>query len=70
MLAIPTECNLPATAFTAGVRYRRSMLDFSVRAPAMMAYLVSEGRLLSLKPVEWLMLLVGGMLCGSLTLLF
>jgi hypothetical protein len=46
------------------------MLDFSVRAPAMMAYLVSEGRLLSLKPVEWLMLLVGGMLCGSLTLLF
>jgi formate hydrogenlyase subunit 3/multisubunit Na+/H+ antiporter MnhD subunit len=36
----------------------------------MMAYVVSEGRLLSLKPFEWLMLLVGAMLCGSLTLLF
>ena len=36
----------------------------------MMAYLVSEGRPLSLKPFEWLMLLVGGTLCGSLTLLF
>ena len=43
---------------------------FSRREPAMMAYVVSEGRLLSLKPFEWLMLLVGGMLCGSLTLLF
>jgi hypothetical protein len=36
----------------------------------MMAYVVSEGRLFSLKLFEWLMLLVGGMLCGSLTLLF
>jgi len=36
----------------------------------MMAYVVGGGRLLSLKPFEWLMLLVGGMLCGSLLLLF
>jgi hypothetical protein len=36
----------------------------------MMTYVVSEGRLLSLKPFEWLMLLGGGMLCGTLALLF
>jgi hypothetical protein len=36
----------------------------------MMAYVMSKGRLFSLKPFEWLMLLVGGMLCGSLMLLF
>ena len=62
-------CNLPATAFTAKIRYGASMLDFSTRAPAMMARVVSEGRLLSLNPFEWLMLLVGVILCGSLPLL-
>jgi len=35
----------------------------------MMARVVSEGRLLSLNPFEWLMLLVGVILCGSLPLL-
>jgi len=35
-----------------------------------MGYLMNEGRLLALKPIEWLMLLVGGVLCGSLPLLF
>jgi hypothetical protein len=70
MLAIPAECNLPATAFAAGIRYVASMLNFQTRELTVMAYVVSEGRLLSLKPFEWLMLLVGGMLCGSLTRLF
>jgi hypothetical protein len=43
---------------------------FSERVTAMIAYLVSEGRLLSLNASEWLVLLVGTMLCGSLMLLF
>lgn len=38
--------------------------------PAMIAYVVKDGRLLSLKPSEWLMLIAGAMLCGYLTLLF
>jgi hypothetical protein len=36
----------------------------------MIGYIVSEGRLLSLKASEWLMLLIGGALAGSLMLLF
>jgi hypothetical protein len=40
------------------------------QVPAMIAYVVGEGRLLSLKPSEWLILIVGGTLCGFLTLLF
>jgi hypothetical protein len=36
----------------------------------MLAYVVSEGRLLALKPSEWSMLLVGVALCGFVTLLF
>jgi hypothetical protein len=35
----------------------------------MMAYVVSEGRLLALKPSEWLMLLIGVALCGLVVLL-
>ena len=37
---------------------------------AMMAYVVSDGRLCALKPSEWSMLLVGVALCGLVPLLF
>jgi hypothetical protein len=40
------------------------------RVTAMMAYVVSEGRLCALKPAEWSFLLVGVALCGIATLLF
>jgi hypothetical protein len=40
------------------------------RAPAMLAYVVSEGRLFALNPSDWAMLLVGVALCGFGTLLF
>ena len=36
----------------------------------MIGYIVNENRLLSLKATEWLMLLVGGVLAGSIMLLF
>ena len=39
-------------------------------AAMMMAYVVSEDRLLWLKPSDWSVLLVGVALCGMLTLLF
>jgi hypothetical protein len=40
------------------------------RVTAMMAYVVSEGRLCALKPAEWSLLLAGVTLCGIATLLF
>jgi len=40
------------------------------RVTAMMAYVVSEGRLCALKPSEWSLLLAGVALCGAATLLF
>jgi hypothetical protein len=40
------------------------------RTPAMMAHVISEGRLFSLKPFDWAVLLVGMTLCGALTSLF
>jgi hypothetical protein len=40
------------------------------RVTAMMAYVVSEGRLCALKPAEWSLLLFGVTLCGIATLLF
>src|SRR4029079_10076703 len=40
------------------------------RVTAMMAYVVSEGRLCALKPAEWSLLLTGVALCGIATLLF
>jgi len=40
------------------------------RVPAMMAYVVSEGRVFALKPSEWGMLLIGVTLCGFAALLF
>jgi hypothetical protein len=36
----------------------------------MIGYIVSEGRLLSLNASEWLILILGGALCGSVALLF
>jgi hypothetical protein len=36
----------------------------------MLAYLVSDGRLLALKPSEWAVLLSGVAVCGFLTVLF
>jgi len=40
------------------------------RVTAMMAYVVSDGRLCALKPAEWSLLLLGITLCGVATLLF
>jgi hypothetical protein len=40
------------------------------RVTAMMAYVVSEGRLCALKPSEWSLLLAGVTLCGFATLFF
>ena len=40
------------------------------RVPAMVAYVMSEGRLFWLKPSEWSVLLVSVAFCGFLTLLF
>jgi hypothetical protein len=40
------------------------------RVTAIMAYVVSEGRLCALKPAEWSLLLAGVTLCGIATLLF
>jgi len=40
------------------------------RVTAMMAYVVSDGRLCALKPAEWSLLLFGVALCGVATLLF
>jgi len=40
------------------------------RVTAMMAYVVSEGRLCALNPAEWSLLLIGVALCGIATLLF
>jgi hypothetical protein len=40
------------------------------RVTAMMAYVVSEGRLCALKPAEWSLLLFGVALCGIATLVF
>jgi len=40
------------------------------RVTAMMAYVVSDGRLCALKPAEWSLLLFGVALCGIATLVF
>jgi hypothetical protein len=46
------------------------VLGHEQRAPAMLAYVVSEGRLFALNPSDWAMLLVGAALCEFVTLLF
>jgi hypothetical protein len=40
------------------------------KVSAMVAYVVSEGRLCALKPSEWSILLAGVAFCGFLTLVF
>lgn len=40
------------------------------KVSAMLAYVVSEGRLCAMKPSEWSMLLAGVALCGFVTLAF
>ncbi len=62
-------CDVRATAAVAGGRYS-AYETIQQRVLAMMAYMVSEGRLFALKPSEWSMLLVGVALCGLATLLF
>jgi hypothetical protein len=67
---IKSVCDLRATAVAARNRYGQWHETLQQRVPAMMAYVVSEGRLFALKPSEWTMLLVGVALCGLATLLF
>ena len=64
----PLLCARPATASTDGIRYAVKTSILRQWGLQMIGYIVSEGRLLSLKGTEWLMLLVGGMLAGSLLL--
>jgi len=40
------------------------------RVSAIMAYVVSDGRLCALKPSEWSFLLAGVTLCGLVTLVY
>ena len=67
---IQPVCDPPATAVAAGHLYGVKHETVRQRVSAMIAYLVSEGRLFALKPSEWLVLLVGVALCGFVTLLF
>ena len=60
---------LGATAVTAGNGYGVTHATIQQRVSAMLAYVVSEGRLFALKPSEWSMLLGGVTLCGLLALL-
>jgi hypothetical protein len=64
----PTCCQR-ATALSAGNHYGGNILAVEERVPAMVAYVMSEGRLFWLKPSEWLLLLVSAAICGFLTLL-
>jgi hypothetical protein len=66
--SIQPFCDLRATAIVAVTRYGAA--GSKQRAPAMMAYVASEGRLFGLTPTDWAVLLVGMMLCGVLTPLF
>ena len=61
-------CDPCATAIAAVTLYGAAASK--QRAPAMMAYVASEGRLFWLTPTDWAVLLVGMMLCGVLTSLF
>lgn len=68
MTTIPGLCALQATAFSNGIQYVVRTSIYRRSGLQMIGYIVSEGRLLSLKGTEWLMLLIGGMLAGSLLL--
>jgi hypothetical protein len=65
-------CNPYATAVAPVAGYSDNIESASTkqRASAMMARVISEGRLFSLKPFDWAVLLVGMTLCGALTSLF
>ena len=65
-------CNPCATATAAIARYGAilQLAPTKQRTSAMMAHVMSEGRLFSLKPFDWAVLLVGMTLCGALTSLF
>lgn len=67
---IPTRCDVDATAACPFNRYGAVYETVEPRVFAMMGHVVSEGRLLALKPSEWAMLLVGVSLCGFAVLLF
>jgi hypothetical protein len=62
-------CALRATAVAAGDRYGVAHGTIPQWGSAMLAYVVSEGRLFALKPSDWSMLLGGVTLCGLMTLL-
>jgi hypothetical protein len=64
------DSELRATAAASGTRYGVRHETVQQRVSAMMAYVVSEGRLFALKPSEWSMLLAGVAICGVATLLF
>jgi hypothetical protein len=64
------QCGLGATAFTVLFRYGDIEGDSGGWGLEMIGYVVRDGRLLSLRAAEWLMLLVGGALAGSPMLLF
>jgi hypothetical protein len=64
-------CGRGATAVGRDACYAaREILTVQRRVPAMMALVVSEGRLLWLKPSEWSLLLISAAFCGMLTLIF
>ena len=62
-------CCQRATALSADNHYGGNISAVEERVPAMVAYVMSEGRLFWLKPSEWLLLLVSAAICGFLTLL-
>jgi len=64
------RCDLRATAFGDLVRHSAERVIHGAGGLPMIGYVVSDGRLLSLQAAEWLMLLAGGALAGSLILLF
>jgi hypothetical protein len=64
------DSELRATAAASGTRYGVRHGTVQQRVSAMVAYVVSEGRLFALKPLDWGMLLVGVALCGFVSLLF
>jgi hypothetical protein len=65
---IQPVCDLRATSVAVALRYGAS--GWATVSRAMMAYVISDGRLLALRPSEWSTLLVGVALCGIAVLLF
>jgi len=65
---IQPVCDLRATSVAVALRYGAS--GWATVSRAMMAYVISDGRLLALRPSEWSTLLVGVALCGLAVLLF